>query len=217
MVVGLGVLLLHEVYVVGTHEFDAVLPCQLYQHLVGLLLQGEGVAVGAYHRVAHLMALQLQVVVVAKHAVIPLHGLTCSGHVAIQYLLGHLAGNAGRAHDESLVIALQVFAVGTRTHVVAVHPRAAYQLDQVLVARVVLGQHDEVVAALVFLAAAQRLRAVARHVHLAAEDGLEGLQTLLLASFVHAHHDVVKLLDAEHVAVVGDGHAAHAVLQRLIH
>ena len=115
------------------------------------------------------------------------------------------------------MVFLQVFAVGTRAHIVAVHPRVGYQFDQVLVALVVLGQHDEVVAALVLLAAAKRLRAVARHIHLAAEDGLEGLQSFLLAAFVHVVHNVVELLDAEHVSVVGDGHAAHAVADGFVH
>ena len=59
VVVSLGILLLHEVYVVGTHELDAILSCQLYQHLVGLLLHGERLAVGPLRRVLHLVALQL--------------------------------------------------------------------------------------------------------------------------------------------------------------
>ena len=59
MVVGLGILLVDEVHVVGADELDAILVGQLNEHLVGLLLQGEGVAVGADVGVFHLVALQL--------------------------------------------------------------------------------------------------------------------------------------------------------------
>ena len=158
---GLGILLIDEVGIVRADELDAVLVGQLDEHLVSFLLQGKRLAIGADGGVFHLVALQLQVVVVAKDAMVPLDGLAGSCDVAVENLLGHLAGNACRTDDEPFVVALQVFTVGTRTHVVAIHPRAAHQLDEVLVALVVLGEHDEVVAALVFLAAPQRLGAVA--------------------------------------------------------
>lgn len=46
------------------------------------------------------------------------------------------------------------------------------------------------------------------HIHLAAEDGLEGQVRILALEFV----DIVEVfLDAEHIAVVGDGQAGHAV------
>ena len=95
---------------------------QLYQHLVGLLLQGERLTVSPLRRVLHLVTLQLQVVVVAKQIVIPLHGLTGTGHIAFQDLGWHFAGNAGRADTQPLMVTLQVGTVGTGTHVVAVHP-----------------------------------------------------------------------------------------------
>ena len=122
MVVGLGVLLVHEVYIVGADELDAILMGQFYQHLVSLLLQGERLTVSPLRRVLHLMALQLKIVVVAKQIVIPLHGLTGTGHIALQNLGRHFACNAGRADNQSLVVALQVGTVGTGTHVVTVHP-----------------------------------------------------------------------------------------------
>ena len=213
---GLGILLVDEVDVVRAYELDAILMSQFYQHLVGSLLQREGLTVGALGGVLHLVALQLQVVVVAKHVVVPLDSLAGARHVAVEDLLGHFAGNAGRTDHQSLVVSLQVFAVGTWTHVVAVHPCVRHELDEVLVALVVLGQHDEVVAALVFLAPSQRLRTVTRDIHLAAEDGDERFQPLFLPLLVDVDAVVVELLDPEHVAVVGDGHALHAVGYRLV-
>ena len=213
---GLGVLFFDEVDVVGADELDAVFACQFDEHAVGLLLQGEGLAVGPLPRVFHLVALQLEVVVVAEHAVVPLNGLAGSGDVALKDFLGYLASDAGRADDESLVVTLEIGAVGTRTHVVAVYPCARDELDEVLVALVVLGQHNEVVAALVFAAVLLLLGAMLGHIHLAAEDGLEGFLARLLALFVDADTVVVELLDAEHVAVVGDSHAPHAVGNGLV-
>ena len=217
VVVGLGILLVDEVHVVRADELDAILPGQVHEHAVGLLLQGEGLAVGTDRGVLHLVSLQLEIIVVAKDAPIPLHGLAGTVDVAVEDFLGHLAGDACRADDEPLVVALQVFAVGTRTHVIAVHPCPRHELDQVLVARIVLCQHDQVVAALVLLAASQQLRAVSRHIHLATKDRYERLQPFLLALLVHVADDVVKFLDAEHVAMVGDGHAPHAVLQGFVY
>ena len=68
------------------------------------------------------MALQLEVVVIAEHTMIPLHGLTSAGHIAVQNLLGHLACYTSRADDKSLMVALQIGTVGTRTLVEAIRP-----------------------------------------------------------------------------------------------
>ena len=73
MVVRFGILLVHKVAVVGANQLHAVLLCQLYQHLVGLLLQWECLAVGAYRWVGNLMALQLQIVVVAPQVLMPFY------------------------------------------------------------------------------------------------------------------------------------------------
>ena len=64
MVVGLGILLVHKVRIVGTHQFDTIFLSQLYQHLVGLLLQGECLTIGPGVRIGHFVTLQLQIIVV---------------------------------------------------------------------------------------------------------------------------------------------------------
>ena len=139
MVVSLGILLVNEVGIVGTDEFDAIFTSQFYQHLIGFLLQRVRLAVGTDGGVFHLMALQLQIVVVTEEVVIPFDGLTGSGDVVFQYLGRYLTGNTGRADHQPLVVFLQVFAVGTGTHIVAVNPRVADQFNQVLIALIVLG------------------------------------------------------------------------------
>ena len=91
------------------------------------------------------MALQLQIVVVTEHTLVPLYGLASPGNISIQDLCGNLTGNTGRTDDQSFVELLQIGTVGTGAHIMTIHPRTTHQLDQVLVTLVVLGQYDEVV------------------------------------------------------------------------
>ena len=216
MVVRLGILLVHKVGIVGTHQLDAILTSQFYQHAVGLLLHGERFAVGTNRGVFHLVALQLQIVVVAKYPFVPLDSLACPGNIAVQNFPGHLAGNTSRTHNQVLMITLKVGTVGTRTHVVAVHPRPRHELNEVFIAMIVFGQHNEVVAALILTPVFLLFRAMFGHIHLATEDGLERLFTLLFEFFIHRVTVIEKLLNAEHVAMVGHGHALHAIGNSLV-
>ena len=217
MVVRLGILLIHEVGIVGTHQFDAIFLSQFDEHLVRLLLQGEGITVGTDRRILHLMALQLQVVVVAPEPLVPLDGLTRPSDVALQDLRRHLTSDTGGAHDQVLMVFLQFMTVSTRTTVETVHPRVAHKFDEVLIAVGILRQYDEVIATLVIPGLLQMHVATTRHIHLTAEDGLERFEAVFLTLFVHAVADVVKFLNAEHVAVIGDGHALHAVADGFIY
>ena len=212
----LGILLVDEVYVIGADEFDAILMSQFDEHLVGLLLQGERLTVSALRRILHLVALQLQVVVIAEDALVPLYGTACTFDVAVQDLTRDLAGNTRRTDNQALVVALQLSMIGTRTHIVAVHPGVGDQLYQVLIALVVLSQHNEVVATLVLATVFLLLRPILGHIHLTAKDRLERFKSFLLSLFIHADTVVVKLLDAEHITMVGDGHAFHSISYRLV-
>lgn len=138
VVVGLGGLFVLKMAVVGADEFDTVFFGKLYQHLVGPLLQGIGFAIGENRGVSHFVALQLEIVVVAEHPMIPLAGFARTGDVAFQYFGGYFAGYTGRADDQVFMIFLQIFAVGTRPIVVTVHPRTRDELDEILVPVVVL-------------------------------------------------------------------------------
>ena len=59
------------------------------------------------------------------------------------------------------MIALQILTVGTWTGVETVSPRTTDQFDEVFVARLVLGQDNEVVATLVALIVLEKLRTIA--------------------------------------------------------
>ena len=214
---GLSVFFVNEMGIVGTNEFDAILLRQFNEHLVRFLLHGECLTIGNHRGVGHLMALKLQVIVVAENTMIPLDGLACTSNVVLQYLPGHLARNTSRANNQAFMIFLQINTIGTRTLIETIHPRAADQFDEVLVSLIVLCQHDEMVSAHVTLLFHLVLFPAMSHIHLAAKDGLEGFLAFLLPTLVHSSHIIEELLDAKHVAVVGDGHASHAVIQGLVH
>ena len=147
----LGIVFVHEMGVVGTYHLYAVFFGKLQYHPVRLLLQRECLSVCPLVGIFHFVPLQLQIVVVAKHPLIPLYRLTCSLDVVAQDFCRHLAGDTCRTHDEVFMISLQVLAVGSRTHVESVYPCTGNELYQVLVSVVVLGEHYQVVAALVHL------------------------------------------------------------------
>ena len=69
------------------------------------------------------MALQLQVVVIAKEVLIPLDGLLSLLYLVIDERTGYLASDTGGADNQPLVVLLQLAAVGTRAHVIALGPR----------------------------------------------------------------------------------------------
>ena len=151
MVVGLRILLIHKVRIVGAYQFDAVFLRQFDEHLVSLLLQGEGLAICPLQGIGHLMTLQLQIVVVAPEALVPLDCLTGAGDVALQNLRRHLTSDTGRTDNQVLVVFLQFHTVGTRTVIEAVDPGVADEFDQILIAVGILRQHNEVIAAKVIL------------------------------------------------------------------
>ena len=217
MVVCLGVFLVHKVGIVRAYHLDTHLFRHFQHHLIGTLLQRVRLSVGPYMRVFHLVALQLQVVVVAKNAVIPLRSLACAFDVVPQNLAWNLARDARRTNNQSLVIGLQVFAIGSRAHVISVYPRSRNQLYQVLIPLIVLRQHNKVVATHVSILLHLVCFAVSRHIHLTADDRLKFGQPFFFALAVNLFAVVKKLFRAEHVAMIGQCHTAHAVGYGLIH
>ena len=261
---GLGILFVDKVAVVGTDVFHTALLGQFQQFGIHLDLFGVGFAVSPDVAVRNLMALEFQVIVLAEHLLEPHHGFFGLLHAALHDLLRNFTAQTGRADNESFVEQLQVFVVGAWTHVEAVDPRAGDELDEVVVALFVLGQHDQVPARLVDAFELEAFVAASGHIHFAAENRLEvGYRSLLgqcrltfgnellgvlalirvlailvglgsigavmecfelLFSLFHrslglaAHFVgvVEELLDTHHVAMVGHGHAAHAVGNGLV-
>ena len=90
---GLGVLFVHEMDVVRTYQLDAKLLAVLQQLGIHLLLHGIGLVVGPRH--GSLVALQLQVEVVAEEVLVPADGFLSLVVLVVGYLLGYFATQAG--------------------------------------------------------------------------------------------------------------------------
>ena len=170
-VVRLGVVLVHEMHVVRADHPHVVFRGQFAQVLVHVQLHGVGLVVGPLDRC--FMQLQFEVIVVPEDLLVPLYRLFGPLEVVRRDGTRHLAGQTGRTADQPLVIFLQLHAVRSRTHVETLGPRLRDDLYQVVVSLEVLGQQDQVVAALVGLALLV-VQAAACHIDLAADNGLEG-------------------------------------------
>ena len=231
---GIGILLVKEVRIVGADEFDVVFARQLDQHGVDaqLLLIGLLVAVGF----VGLMTLEFEVIILAEHPLEPLHRLFCSGAVTVQDLLTHLAAQTRRASNDALVILLQYLLIYTRARIERiVHIARTNEFAQVVVAEFVLRQQDEVKTRLVYLIhlsvrpcvllVGHRAACTPRTVRLHTDDRLERhkrlccvvrfrpLRGVLLVDFLAI---IDKLLDAVHIAVIGQGNRRHIAADTFI-
>ena len=93
MVVSFGRFLVFKVAVVGANKFYAVLFCQFNEFCVGFLLQGKSFAIGKNVGVFDFVALEFQIIVIAKDTFVPFYGFACAVHVSFQNFGGNFARN----------------------------------------------------------------------------------------------------------------------------
>ncbi len=207
-VVGLVILLVRVVAVVGGQQRSADLLGDLDQLRVGLALRWQPVI------------LQFDEQVVAPEDVLQTSSLLDRALlVAVQQRLQYVAAEAAGGGDQAVGVLLQQLPVHPRLVVVALHERQARQLDQVLVAGLVLGQQGEVVVELLAaLGVAARVvdaaspsgslaAVIVGHVGLGTDDRLDALLVALL----------VEVQRAVHVAVIGHPDCRHPVGHRFGH
>ena len=209
VVVGVAVLLGHEMGVVGGHQLDVVLPGQSYQLRLHLHLPLVSVVVGV--GLVGLVAHQLDVVVVAEALLEPQHLLLGLLQLAGHDELRNLATQARRADDEALLVLLQHIVVDARTVVETVGVGYRCQLAERMVPFEVLGQQDEVVAAAVHHAffpvfgidilevLVLVIERATGAVGLGAHDGLK-LRLPFGTVLVLLRHSVEQVLDADFLA-----------------
>ncbi len=115
------------------------------------------------------------------------------------YELRHFPAQTSGAYDQPLAMKGKLLTVGTWFVVVAVGPCLADELYEVVVALAILGKHNQMEAIVALVLSVGHF--FTGDIHLASEDRFE----LLLIGFpgVLFVDIVIKLLDAEHVAVVG--------------
>ena len=210
-VVSLGIIFVEEVRVVGADELYAVLFRQIDEDRIDAFLYLVSVTIGNLCRVDYLVPLQLDVIVVAPNVMEPLDGFFCALDVAVLDLLGNFATNTSGADDEAFVELLQILMVGTRSHIEAIDPGARDEFDEVVIARQILGENNEMPAGLVLFAFFDAFVSTSGNIHLAAEDGFEGLQVILRSLLVDLLAIVIKLFDPIHVAMIGECHSAHSI------
>ena len=184
------ILLIDIVGVVRGDEGDVQFLGQLLEHGVDLLFFVQP------------LILDLQIEVALAEAVFqPERLFLCSFVVVLHQAVLNLARKACGQGDESLAVSRQQLVVHAGFIIEACFIGLRYDLDEVLVAGLVLRQQDEVPLVLVqhgiFVEAGARCR-----VDLAADDGFNAC---LLALFVELHA-------AEHHAVVRDGQGGLAEL-----
>ncbi|CAB4581041.1 unannotated protein [freshwater metagenome] len=126
--------------------------------------------------------------------------------VAIHERLQHLPTETTAGNDQSVVMFFKKLPVDLGLHVITLEKRPARKLDEVLVARGILGQRSEVV---VRLSAAFRL--ATRIVHTTPAGGALGATVVGLIELgtndrLHANvfGCLVEIKDAVHVAVIGN-------------
>jgi hypothetical protein len=145
--VGIGILFVHKMDIVGGNELYLIFPCNADQLLVHPLLLGIGGSVGIGP--VGLVALQLQVIIVAEHFLVPLHRLFRLTDLPAVDLTGNFSPQAGRGDDQPLMVLLQQLLVDAGTIVESFRPALGDDLDQVSVTLQVLGQHYQVPSAAV--------------------------------------------------------------------
>ena len=208
----LGVLLQEEVRVVRRDDLDAELRAEREDLRVhaGLVLE-EAAALVVEEDALRAVEHHLEVVVLAEDALVPARRALGLGVVAVAERGRHLAGDAGRRDDQLLVVFLQELVVDAGLVVHALDAGERGEADEVVVAGAVLREEDEVAAGVVLAVVAVLVLVVARaprDVGLAAEDGLQGGERGPLLVLLEAA-GVVERLEAEEVAVVGDGDRGH--------
>ena len=142
--VRLGVVLVDKVGVVSANDLDVQFAGKLQQHFIHLLLFREGVVGSTLD--SGLVALQLQVIVVAIHTLEPLDHLSCLVNLSVHDQLWHLTAQTCRTADDALMVLLQLALVGARMAIETLGPTVRHDFDKVFVALEVLGEQDEVTA-----------------------------------------------------------------------
>ena len=220
-------------HVVGADELYVMLAGELDQLRVDFLLNLEDVA----RRVGHFgrMALKLYVVVVAENAFPP-----CNLFVKASGLnqTGNLTAETRRSDDEAFAVGLEFMFVSARMGIETIGPGFRHEFYQILVACLVLCQHNEMAPLVVTVNDFRQ--AFLGHVHLAADYKTEVLvlyavdpafdllgfrrvaalfgffELFLVALQATAVDIIIYLFHTEHIAVVCNGHSGHAVGQRLV-
>ena len=155
------------------------------------------------------MVLQFEIKIVrAERLLEPVHRVARLVQLVFEDPFRDFAGQAAGHRDQAFLVRGQHFLVDARLVIIALQVRGGGQLDEVFVAGLVLRQQSEMMINIAPAAAGFFLQPAARRdINLAADDGLDALFARRL----------VKINDAVHRAVVGDGERGEFQFVRLVH
>ena len=240
-VMRLAMFFFHKVHIIGRDDLHIVFFRQLQKDFVHLLLSFVNFGVAA--RLISLMSLDFKIIILPKKVLEPLYCFLCTFKVAVHDFLRHLARETGRTANHTLMVLLQKAVVNARIIIETLRVGDGTQFAKAMVAHLVLGQQNQVPASV--LSAITLVNADRRTIGFYSVNRLEELlvqffdlllrgnlfflgrfrlcddSLLLLDGILHLAvflvHCVSKVLDTEHVAMVGKGEAIHAVFLTLGH
>ena len=162
-----------------------------------------------------LVTLEFQIIVIAEQVMKPLHHLFRLIYPACGYEFGHLAAQTRRTTYQTFMILFQVILVSSRMGIEPVSPSSGYNLYQIMVSFLILGKQYKMIVGTVQLLAVTLLLPAGCHIDLAAYYRLE-MTALLLESVINLVAVVLELLNAHHVAVIGNGNSTHTIGYSLV-
>ncbi len=185
-----AVLAVHIMKVIRRNEADIVFMREFHEVGIGLAL----------FRQAVVLNFEEEIIPAKDIEILPHEGIGALC-IVLQDGARNLTGDAGRQADEALVIFLQKFLIDARLVVHAFNIGKGYELYEIAVACLIFREQNQMIIAHT-VNFAMFLTRPRRDIHLAADDGL---YALFLCFFI-------KINDAVHRAVIGDGNAVHAEL-----
>ena len=210
-----SVVFVDEVGVVGGNHLYAKLLGKfeyalVHQRLVAVHIVNLVVSLGRQAFNLCFVEHNLQVVVFAEHAAVPLGGFARSFVVAGHEVAGNFSRQARRTAYQVFVVLLKYLMGHAGLIIETVYEAFRADLHEVLVAVVVFGQKYEVVVVLV-LVVFEAVVVVPGHIHFTTHQRLH--QRLAVRAEVGlVPGPLEELLDTVHVAMVGDGNGGHPEL-----
>ena len=190
-VVSCRILCQNVMNIVGCHQIHGKLPAHAHQALVYHFLGGNSVV----------LQLQKEVAFSKDLFIMPCRPAGLLVHAPGQIAL-HLARQAGTEGNDALMVGFQHLIIHTGLIIKAVHKSLGHDFHKVVVSGIIFRQQNQMIVAVLAIGVFPFKAGTGRHINLAADDGLDA----------HFPCRTVKVNDAIHNAMVGDGHAVHAKL-----
>ncbi len=77
------IFLIGEKHIIGSNQLDAIFLCQSNKDIINLVLLYNSVTVGSNGWIFNFVALQLQIIIIAKQVMVPLNGFLCSLFIVV--------------------------------------------------------------------------------------------------------------------------------------